>query len=625
MIMKTKITLLALVKVLFLGFSLSAAAQTSILNIDSASDYPIDRFVTYYSDVSFHSVDMIKNKEDSGYFKPFPGKILNAGFTDKYYWISLKLHNSLSSPSHLVWEFLNNTVNYMEVFQLKDSHLVSLGYTGDHFNFEHRPIHSYVFAYPLQLNAYESQAYYVLIDKKNENLKIQFSLLNDQKFIEIQNNVYFKTGIYAGILAIMLFFNLFLYQSLKDPLHGWYALYVLSCIYNLLTFEGMDFQFLYPHFPAINDIAKYISTSLNLFLMLLIMQKFLNQGKKNSRLFIITKIIQWSSAAYIIAAIIIYKIVPSSLIVKRTYAIIYSVTAVWAFIHIFLSSIEKIRQGFKPAYFYLVAIAPLIFGTIDFIINFFGLVTNFARDFNPITLGLVVEASVISFGILYRYNLFKHEKEQLIIELSQQKTIATSQIIEAQELERKRIAEDLHDELGGDLAAIKVNLQNIPESSVGIIHALNLLDKASADVRNISHNLMPPEFSTSALNDILSAMYQQLNQCDRVRFNFISNHHRQSFSKQDELMIYRILIELTNNVIKHAQATEASVQTIYHDKYLALVVEDNGIGFAVKSSDGIGLKNVQSRVDYLNGTINIDSGVKGTTVIIQLPYKKGYE
>ncbi|HEX3024627.1 MAG TPA: 7TM diverse intracellular signaling domain-containing protein [Chitinophagaceae bacterium] len=597
-------------------------AQEKVLPVDSASEYPVHQFATYYCDENFYSINIIKSKEDKGYFKPFPKKILNEGFTNKYYWVCLRLHNALPAVNHLVFELPNNTINYTEVFQLKDSQLVSLGYTGDHFNFEHRPIQSYLFAYPLQLNAFEDQTYFVFIDKKDENLKIQFRLLSEQKFIESQNNIYFKTGIYAGILAITLLFNLFLYQSLKDPLHGWYALYVLSCIYNLLTFEGMDFQFLYPHFPAINDIAKYISTSINLFLMLLIMQKFLNQNSGNSRLFSITKIIKWSSLVYIIAAIIVYKVVPSSLIIKRSYALIYSITAVWAFIHIFLSSIEKIRQGFKPAYFYLFAIAPLIFGTIDFILNLFGLFTNFAREFNPITLGLVVEASVISFGILYRYNLFKQEKEQLIIELSQQKAMATSQIIEAQELERKRIAEDLHDELGGDLATIKVNLQSINENNTGITNALHLLDKASADVRNISHNLMPPEFSTSSLDEILSAMYKQLSQYGSTHFNFISNNPKPFFSKQEELIIYRILTELTNNIIKHSHATEASVQTIYHDNYLAIVVEDNGAGFTTNSTGGIGLKNIKSRVEYLNGTINIDSGIIGTTIIIQLPYKK---
>ncbi|MDE3142679.1 MAG: histidine kinase, partial [Bacteroidota bacterium] len=172
----------------------------------------------------------------------------------------------------------------------------------------------------------------------------------------------------------------------------------------------------------------------------------------------------------------------------------------------------KIKQGFKPALFYMFALTPLVFGTIDFILNLFGAFTNFNRNFNPITLGLVFESVIISFGILYRYNLFKKEKELLAIELSEQKAITTNKVIEAQELERKRIAQDLHDELGGDLATIKINLQNALNEDTAIVNALSLLDKASSDLRNISHNLMPPDFSKMRLNENLISLYKELNQ-----------------------------------------------------------------------------------------------------------------
>jgi len=94
------------------------------------------------------------------------------------------------------------------------------------------------------------------------------------------------------------------------------------------------------------------------------------------------------------------------------------------------------------------------------------------------------------------------------------------------------------------------------------------------------------------------------------------------FDKPRELMIYRILMELTSNIFKHSGATESTIQIVYHATYLELIAEDNGHGFSSKSTDGIGIKNVRSRVDYLGGQINIDSGHAGTTIIIQIPYKK---
>jgi len=87
-------------------------------------------------------------------------------------------------------------------------------------------------------------------------------------------------------------------------------------------------------------------------------------------------------------------------------------------------------------------------------------------------------------------------------------------------------------------------------------------------------------------------------------------------------VIYRIIMELTNNIVKHSHATEATIQIIYHEKQMTLMVEDNGKGITQETLPGIGLKNVVARVHFLNGTLNVDSGNKGTTLMIQIPFKE---
>ena len=94
------------------------------------------------------------------------------------------------------------------------------------------------------------------------------------------------------------------------------------------------------------------------------------------------------------------------------------------------------------------------------------------------------------------------------------------------------------------------------------------------------------------------------------------------FSKQEELTIYRIIMELTSNINRHSSATEATIQLIYHQHQLSIMVEDNGKGFYTAATNGIGLKNISSRVNYLAGSLNIDSGEKGSTIMIDIPYKQ---
>ena len=203
----------------------------------------------------------------------------------------------------------------------------------------------------------------------------------------------------------------------------------------------------------------------------------------------------------------------------------------------------------------------------------------------------------------------------------QQKEVAR-QVILAQEAEQKRFAADLHDELGGNLAAIKIALQRADLSPSQATELNYLIDKASTNARNISHNLMPPEFSETNLKELLDNFYRRLNAEDNTHFYFHYTGQNNHFDKQEELMIYRIVMELTHNIVKHSGATEATIQFIYHEHYLSLIAEDNGLGLMINSTNGIGLRNVQSRVKFLNGTMAIDSEDNGTTIMIQIPYKK---
>ncbi len=147
-----------------------------------------------------------------------------------------------------------------------------------------------------------------------------------------------------------------------------------------------------------------------------------------------------------------------------------------------------------------------------------------------------------------------------------------------------------------------------------------MIQKASDDLRRIAHNLMPPEFNETKLSDLLSAHISNLNMENTHKFQFIVSGSNNHFNKQQELFIYRVVLELTNNIIRHAAATEASIQLLYYADHLKIMVEDNGIGFSKVNNEGIGLSSIKSRISYLHGDLNIDSSEYGTTILINIPY-----
>lgn len=210
------------------------------------------------------------------------------------------------------------------------------------------------------------------------------------------------------------------------------------------------------------------------------------------------------------------------------------------------------------------------------------------------------------------------EKEQQVISLQS--------MITGQETERSRIARDLHDGLGGLFSTVKMYFSTLqherPELSGDplFIKSFELADNASVEMRRIAHNLMPEVLMKLGL---INAVQDLCNNINVGRLMVISFQHygmEERLTSSMEVMLYRIIQELLNNIIKHAQATEVIIQFNRHSDRLTITVEDNGRGFnATEVGDNTaGISTIRSRVNYLNGQLNIDSktGV-GTTVIME--------
>lgn len=215
--------------------------------------------------------------------------------------------------------------------------------------------------------------------------------------------------------------------------------------------------------------------------------------------------------------------------------------------------------------------------------------------------------------------------KQKIKDLENDVKISSMQsVIEGQELERKRIAQDLHDSLGGLLSAIKLQFEKVRSDSdfkiEGFDNAQGLLDTAVDEVRSISRNLQP-----SSLNDmgLVAAINDLINRYTGEAYpdiDFQNYNIPRDLDNMFATSIYRIIQELLNNAIKYAKASEIIIQLNKEEDEIIISVEDDGIGFNTKSFDkGMGLENVQSRVKYLKGDLQIDSQENvGTSYLIHV-------
>lgn len=243
---------------------------------------------------------------------------------------------------------------------------------------------------------------------------------------------------------------------------------------------------------------------------------------------------------------------------------------------------------------------------------------------------LVILGIFLAYLAYHRYQL----KQKAIIQeaIMHQQEMATRAVIEAEEKERQRIAKDLHDGVGQIMSAAKMNLSSIEneidfrnqEQRVKFEKIINLVDESCKEVRSVSHNMMPNALLKAGL---ASAIREFTDKIDGhiIKVDLYSEGLNERLDSNIETVLYRVIQECVNNVIKHSGANHLDIALIRDAEGISATIEDNGKGFdtqAVEQQEGIGLKNIRTRIEYLKGTVEFDSKPgKGTVVALFVPLK----
>ncbi len=223
----------------------------------------------------------------------------------------------------------------------------------------------------------------------------------------------------------------------------------------------------------------------------------------------------------------------------------------------------------------------------------------------------------------------EQEIEDLLVD---QELKSMGAMLEGQEKERNRIAQDLHDRLGGMLSVVKLNFQSL-EEQISTIKAQNfqqyektnqLLDEACQEVRKVAHDVISGVLRNFGLIPALEDLKTAIESTKALDIRLIDvGFENRRLDAALEITVYRILQELISNILKHAQAKNIDIQLFWKQDVLNLTVEDDGRGFdldTLANGQGMGLKNIESRLRNLDGNLQIDSQPgHGASIIINIP------
>ena len=238
---------------------------------------------------------------------------------------------------------------------------------------------------------------------------------------------------------------------------------------------------------------------------------------------------------------------------------------------------------------------------------------------------LVLVSFIVLFVVIYQRRMQAKKQEMAELELQSQKEMMEAVIV-AKEKEQKRVAQELHDGIGSALTALKMSLIRMEMEKKDKQEIGDSIKHICNDVRRISNELMPSDLEDMGFITALETLVIKLNHQSNVQFTYESElpegYH---FSEQEDLALYRVVQELLNNIIKHADAEHVQIIDKLDVKGYILTICDDGSGFVpvekeLGETDTLGLKNIQSRIQHVKGNLTYAlNRPKGTMITIELP------
>ncbi|AWW00094.1 sensor histidine kinase [Arcticibacterium luteifluviistationis] len=239
--------------------------------------------------------------------------------------------------------------------------------------------------------------------------------------------------------------------------------------------------------------------------------------------------------------------------------------------------------------------------------------------------------SVVGFVIYYQRKQFKSQRDLIQLKEAHQKQMLSNSLA-VQEVVRRKISNDLHDEIGGLLSATKLSISSLSkqvDASVleRVNHSKQLVTEALSQVRSLSRDLIPRTLEKFGLELAIQEFIQKMEEAASLEFHFSHEDDLKRFHPDLELAAYRIIQELTNNSLKHAEASLIEIDLRVISEKLQIKFTDNGKGFDLASvlsseKEGLGLGNIFSRLSVIDGEYTFNSNKNsGVEYLISIPQK----
>jgi signal transduction histidine kinase len=551
--------------------------------------------------------EIIKKKNE---FKSTGGEVLRYQPTESIIWIRFSIKNETKKKWFV--ELGSRHIDRITLFYFENDKEKSSVESGLHKPFSERAVKVNEVILPLNIQQGETQTYLMRLECKT-TISIALTAGTLLSFYELNHRKDLLNGIYFGLIIALSLYNFFVFISIKDRAYLYYVLYITSLGLTIAFLRGYIIEIFNPTDPYTN-IGNYFGATAFLFVVLftryfLLVDKYLKK-------------IQWMNYIYFFLSglCIITTAMGYSFIGFK----VLMLEVVFMVPYVLLMGIKSWKAGIKVGRFYILGFGSFVVCDFIFILKENGVVpVNLFTEYS-LLFGSSMEAIVLSFALAYKLNTFKKEKEQTQAMALAKANEFSKQLIKSQEDERKRIAAELHDSVGQSLSVIKnrtVLLQKDPSKPASIDEIGDIVTQTIEEVRNISYGLRPYQLDLLGLRQAIITLIEEVSDSTVISFSNEIDLVDGLLTKEAEINVYRIVQECLNNIVKHSEATEASITLQKKGQFIELLIEDNGKGLKETSvGKGFGLIGIKERANILHGEVAIQNmAPSGTSISILIP------
>ena len=559
-------------------------------------------------------------------FTKMPDNRINFGIvSDQYKYFVLKI-NGVAAPAEQCLSIDNTSIDTVSIYKINEAGTSRLLYQGGSLTAydNNRKYIWHTAPVTTGTNAY----YFIALKAAQKIINVRYEILSNDRLQQKYQGYGRMVFFYLGAVSIIILIVLLAWFLFKQSVLAAYLGYIIFVTCWIMLHYGYLFPYLYPHVPVINEIAKPVSSLLASYFLLLVLKKVFIHPLKTRPL--LQQVTSWLLVVLplltISMGLLLFTFAGSNTIKSIVVAAWHAGLFFSNFI-ILLVPLCFIRTGFTAKLFSFAMLLACAMLFVQLQANS-GLINNFFICEHGAAMGSLLESFIMAFGLFHNLLEEKKQKEKQVLVLQSEQTATFKKLITVQENERKRIAADLHDNIGPLLAALKINFRRLIHAKDAdvqyelVAKTESIIDDSIAEIRNVAHNLMPKGLSANGLINTLTEYFDGIQQLYSKVIVF--NHHIHAVLNPDlQINVYRIICELVLNAAKHSNAGIITVKIKADEKCVSFSINDDGKGFEPKaknSTTSLGLQNTESRILYLKGKYNLTTKPgKGTVIKMEIP------